>query len=130
MYSAWNSNLVMENKSQDKALAFFQKYSFTLLNAALSPPENSIPLLTCIDKHENDETFSPNKASNFTSGHIFSNKWWPAFSGWSPREEISGMDPQSLTSGVGPSDAGTLMQLRITDFDSINCKFDHHKAGI
>lgn len=44
-----------------------------------------------------------------------------AFCDWSPREEISGMHPQSSTLGVGPSEAGNLMQLRITDFDSTDC---------
>ena len=39
------------------SLAFFQKYSLTLPSAALSPPTNFIPLLTCI-KREKWSVFS------------------------------------------------------------------------
>lgn len=63
-------NLTGHGTNSDQfPLAFFQKYSYTLLSAAVSPPKNLIPLLTCIDKSKGQEDLIHSQIEYHISSH-------------------------------------------------------------
>jgi len=135
-----------QHKWRQSSLTFFQKYSCTLLNDALSPPANTKPRSTCCRRRfrrpsimfVNYKNERRNRIFIFQGGLEMNENMtdgcshfivhvryaFSALAFWccNPNWSGEGMLPQSSTLGGGPSDAGVLMQDLSIHLDSTDWK--------